>query len=79
MSHVAARSRSGLLVPQEADADLESLVAQLSEGTAEQRGQAAEKLFNKAADDEDARQNAAAVGVIQPLVRASSVLWSSSG
>ena len=51
------------------DGDLESLVAQLSEGTVEERGQAAEKLFNKAADSEEARQKAAAAGVIQPLVR----------
>ena len=43
-------------------------MAQLNEGTPEERGQTAEKLFNKAADDEEARQNAAAVGVIQPLV-----------
>ena len=55
-------------MPRDVDGDLESLVAQLSEGTAEERGQAAEKLFNKAADDEEARQSAAAVGVIQPLV-----------
>lgn len=55
-------------MPRDVHGDLESLVAQLSEGTVEERGQAAEKLFNKAADDEDARQKAAAVGVVQPLV-----------
>ena len=55
-------------MPRNGDDDLETLAAQLNEGTPEERGQAAEKLFNKAADDEEARQNAAAVGVIQPLV-----------
>ncbi len=34
-------------------------------------GRAAEKLFNKAAEDETARRKAAAVGVIQPLVSSS--------
>lgn len=61
-------SGSSLHVPRDVDGDLESLVAQLSEGTVEERGQAAEKLFNKAAEDEETRQKAAAVGVIQPLV-----------
>ena len=65
---LAARSGSSLHMPRNGDDDLEVLVAQLSEGTPEERGQAAEKLFNKAADDEESRQNAAAVGVIQPLV-----------
>lgn len=55
-------------MPRDVEGDLESLVVQLSEGTAEERGQAAEKLFNTAADDEYARQNAAAFGVIPPLV-----------
>lgn len=55
-------------MPRFGDDDLETLVAQLNEGTPDERGQAAEKLFNKAADDEEARQNAAAVGAIQPLV-----------
>ena len=50
------------------DAELEMLVEQLKEGSAEERGLAAEKLFNKAAEDETARQKAAAIGVIQPLV-----------
>ena len=50
------------------DAELEMLVEQLKEGSAEDRGVAAEKLFNKAAEDESARQKAAAIGVIQPLV-----------
>lgn len=56
-------------MPRDVDGDLEGLVVQLSEGTPEERGQAAEKLFNKAADDEHARQNAAAAGVIPPLVQ----------
>ncbi len=64
----AARSGSSLHVPRDVDGELESLVEQLSEGSAEERGLAAEKLFNKAAEDETARQKAAAVGVIQPLV-----------
>ncbi|KAL3155148.1 hypothetical protein ABBQ38_011204 [Trebouxia sp. C0009 RCD-2024] len=64
-----SRSGSSLHVPRDVDGDLEGLVVQLSEGTPEERGQAAEKLFNKAADDEHARQNAAAAGVIPPLVR----------
>lgn len=50
------------------EGELEGLVQQLSQGSAEERGLAAEKLFNKAAEDETARQKAAAVGVIQPLV-----------
>ena len=50
------------------EGEMEGLVEQLREGTPEERGLAAEKLFNKAAEDETARRKAAAVGVIQPLV-----------
>ena len=55
-------------IARDASEELEILVAQLNEGTADERGLAAEKLFNKAAEDETARQKAAAVGVIRPLV-----------
>ena len=65
---VAAKSGSSLHVPGNMEGELEGLVQQLSQGSAEERGLAAEKLFNKAAEDESARQKAAAVGVIQPLV-----------
>ena len=47
---------------------MELIVDQLTQGTIEDRGAAAERLFNKAAEDETARQKAAAAGVIQPLV-----------
>lgn len=40
----------------------------LKQGSVEERGLAAEKLFNKVAEDEAARQKAAAAGAIQPLV-----------
>lgn len=64
----AARSGASLHPAQDIDAEIELIVEQLSQGTVEERGSAAEKLFNKAAEDEAARQKAAAAGVIQPLV-----------
>ena len=64
----AAKSGSSLRLPQDTEGEIEGLVEQLQQGTAEDRGLAAEKLFNKAAEDEQARQRAAAIGVIQPLV-----------
>lgn len=66
--HTAARSGSSLHVARDVEGEMEGLVEQLREGTPEERGLAAEKLFNKAAEDETARRKAAAVGVIQPLV-----------
>ena len=50
------------------DAELEDIVNALREGTVESRSQAAEMLFNKAAEDETARQRTASLGVVQPLV-----------
>lgn len=64
-----ARSGSSLHVARDVEGEMEGLVEQLREGTPEERGLAAEKLFNKAAEDETARRKAAAVGVIQPLVQ----------
>lgn len=40
----------------------------LRDGTVDSRSAAAEKLFNKAAEDETARQRTASLGVVQPLV-----------
>lgn len=64
----AARSGASLHPAQDLDAEIELIMDQLQQGTVEDRGSAAEKLFNKAAEDEAARQKAAAAGVIQPLV-----------
>ena len=51
------------------EAELEEIVAMLRDGTVDVRSAAAEKLFNKAAEDETARQRTASLGVVQPLVR----------
>ena len=64
----AARSGASLHPAQDLDAEIDLIMDQLQQGTVEDRGSAAEKLFNKAAEDEAARQKAAAAGVIQPLV-----------
>ena len=41
----------------------------LRDGSVDSRSAAAEKLFNKAAEDETARTRTASLGVVQPLVR----------
>lgn len=64
----AARSGASLHHAHDTDAEIELIIDQLTQGTIEDRGTAAERLFNKAAEDETARQKAAAAGVIQPLV-----------
>ena len=51
------------------EAELEEIVEALREGTVESRSAAAERLFNKAAEDDTARQRTASLGVVQPLVR----------
>ena len=68
LSRYAAKSGSSLRLAQDTEGEIEGLVEQLQQGSAEDRGLAAEKLFNKAAENEQARQKAAAIGVIQPLV-----------
>ena len=67
-SECAGRSAASLHPVQDLDSEMEVIMEQLKAGSVEERGSAAEKLFNKAAEDEAARQKAAASGVIQPLV-----------
>ena len=46
----------------------------LRDGSVDSRSAAAEKLFNKAAEDETARTRTASLGVVQPLVRTLGIL-----
>ena len=58
----------------DSDAELEGVVDELREGNVEARSAAAEKLFNMCAEDEGARQRTGSLGVVQPLVRISTVV-----
>lgn len=53
---------------QTSEAELEEIVNQLREGNVEARSSAAEKLFNKTAEDENARQRTCSLEVVEPLV-----------
>jgi len=53
---------------QSSEAELEEIVSQLRDGNVDARSSAAERLFNKAAEDENARQRTCSLGVVEPLV-----------
>ena len=56
------------------ETELEEIVNLLRDGTIESRSLAAERLFNKAAEDETARQRTASLNVVQPLVSTKTLL-----
>ena len=77
------KSANSMLPHPDGDAELEGVVDELREGNVEARSAAAEKLFNMCAEDEGARQRTGSLGVVQPLVRISTVvvalLWQGQG